>query len=444
MAVAEMVTRCRGDELSPDELRSNTFGDHRQRFCLDSGDVLVLYGLLEVGLRIRLGQRMRETATDDLRNSADALHEGERLFVACPIERDRQTVRSHGHLMIRAPLCSRSAICDGLRQDVLSRRAGVQQPSGVARDLADVIRLDPAAKARPHGISDLHSCWFGQRHNDLVAIDGNGVTGDVLFALSALSCAHIELPVVPLTDHGLAGECTRHQTVSLVWARVVECVHTRGSPDDGHAVFAYLGQFHLTDAEFGEGCDDRRCGARGFLGLRRGAHGMHRRSSSTLEVKEKSMTTPPPPHKDDLLTVGQVAERSGIATSAVRYYDDEGLISSSRTSGGQRRFNREALRRIAFILAAQRVRRPLAEIRETLDSLPAEVPDQADWSRVATDWKERLDDHIEQLATLRDKLDECIGCGCLSLERCAIYNPEDTAVAFGAGPRYLLGDAPSV
>ena len=155
------------------------------------------------------------------------------------------------------------------------------------------------------------------------------------------------------------------------------------------------------------------------------------------------MAASQPPHKDDLLTVGQVAERSGIATSAVRYYDDEDLISSTRTPGGQRRFNRGALRRIAFILAAQRVGRPLAEIRETLDALPTEVPDQAEWSRVATDWRERLDDHIEQLVTLRDKLDECIGCGCLSLERCAIYNPDDTAVTLGTGPRYLLGDSAS-
>lgn len=147
-------------------------------------------------------------------------------------------------------------------------------------------------------------------------------------------------------------------------------------------------------------------------------------------------------HRDDVLTVGQVADRCGVAPSAVRYYDDEGLIVSTRTSGGQRRFNRETIRRISFILAAQRVGRPLAEVRETLDGLPRnQTPSQADWSRVSTSWRERLDDQIDALTQLRDRLDECIGCGCLSLDRCAIYNPEDKAVSLGKGARFLLGDS---
>lgn len=150
------------------------------------------------------------------------------------------------------------------------------------------------------------------------------------------------------------------------------------------------------------------------------------------------------PRKDDVLTVGQVAQRCGIATSAVRYYDDEGLISSHRTTGGQRRFEREVIRRISFILAAQRVGRSLAEIRTTLDALPHDhAPSQAEWTEVSTQWRARLDEHIAQLGTLRDRLDECIGCGCLSLDRCAIYNPQDAAVALGSGPRYLLGNSAS-
>ena len=156
------------------------------------------------------------------------------------------------------------------------------------------------------------------------------------------------------------------------------------------------------------------------------------------------MTAPNTPRKDDVLTVGQVAARCGIAASAVRYYDDEGLITSHRTSGGQRRFDREAIRRISFILAAQRVGRSLSEVREILGSLPdGHAPSQADWTRVSTQWRQRLDDQIDQLATLRDRLDECIGCGCLSLERCAIYNPEDRAVSLGPGPRFLLGESAS-
>jgi MerR family redox-sensitive transcriptional activator SoxR len=145
-----------------------------------------------------------------------------------------------------------------------------------------------------------------------------------------------------------------------------------------------------------------------------------------------------------MLTVGQVAERCGIAASAVRYYDDRGLISSARSSGGQRRFERDTIRRIAFITAAQAVGRSLAEIATALETLPARrTPTHDDWNRVATTWRPRLDEQIARLEALRDQLDACIGCGCLSLERCAMYNPSDVAAQLGGGPRYLLGDAAS-
>lgn len=142
-----------------------------------------------------------------------------------------------------------------------------------------------------------------------------------------------------------------------------------------------------------------------------------------------------------LLTVGEVAQRCGIATSAVRYYDDRGLVESVRTSGGQRRFHRDTIRRIAFISAAQAVGRSLDEVADALAALPGErTPTHADWNRVATTWRPRLDEQIERLVALRDQLDACIGCGCLSLDRCAMYNPADVAARLGPGPRYLLGE----
>ena len=146
----------------------------------------------------------------------------------------------------------------------------------------------------------------------------------------------------------------------------------------------------------------------------------------------------------ELLTVGQVADRCGIAPSAVRYYDDRGLVRSTRSDGGQRRFERDTIRRIAFITAAQAVGRSLAEITEALETLPARrTPTHDDWNKVASSWRPRLDEQIARLQALRDQLDACIGCGCLSLERCAMYNPLDVAAKLGDGPRYLLGDASS-
>ena len=143
----------------------------------------------------------------------------------------------------------------------------------------------------------------------------------------------------------------------------------------------------------------------------------------------------------ELLTVGEVALRCGIAGSAVRYYDDEGLIESVRTEGGQRRFARETIRRVAFIGAARRVGRSLAEIRDALSELPkGRTPTHSDWAVIGERWRMRLDEQIRDLEVLRDQLDACIGCGCLSLERCGIYNPGDRAKELGPGPRYLLGD----
>lgn len=144
------------------------------------------------------------------------------------------------------------------------------------------------------------------------------------------------------------------------------------------------------------------------------------------------------------LTIGEVADRTGVAQSAIRFYEAEGLIHSTRTGGGQRRFARDVLRRIAFIRVAQRVGLSLEEIAAALASLPSErTPTPEDWSALSATWTGRLDEQIRMLSGLRDDLDSCIGCGCLSLERCALYNPQDAAGRLGAGPRYLLGDVPA-
>jgi MerR family redox-sensitive transcriptional activator SoxR len=146
---------------------------------------------------------------------------------------------------------------------------------------------------------------------------------------------------------------------------------------------------------------------------------------------------------DDTLSIGQVAERTGVAPSALRYYERERLIRSSRTAGDQRRYPREVLRRVAFVRIAQRVGLTLEEIRSALASLPEErTPTKADWARLSNSWRPQLDAQIAVLERLRDDLTSCIGCGCLSLKACALYNPEDAAATYGAGPRYLLGDKP--
>ena len=142
------------------------------------------------------------------------------------------------------------------------------------------------------------------------------------------------------------------------------------------------------------------------------------------------------------LTIGELAERSGVATSALRFYDDQGLLQSERTGAGHRRFPRAALRRVAFIVFAQRVGMTLTEIGAELARLPADrTPARGDWARLGRTWQSRIDARIAELERLKNGLAECIGCGCLSLDRCALANPADRAAARGAGPRYWIGDA---
>lgn len=137
--------------------------------------------------------------------------------------------------------------------------------------------------------------------------------------------------------------------------------------------------------------------------------------------------------RSDLLPIGEIARRAGLATSALRYYERQGLISAIRTSGGQRRYQRNMLRRLAFIRAAQSVGLSLQEIRTALDTLPAQrTPTTADWARLSRSWRSRLDDQIAGLTALRDGLTSCIGCGCLSLRRCKLSNPNDTAASVAA------------
>jgi MerR family redox-sensitive transcriptional activator SoxR len=146
---------------------------------------------------------------------------------------------------------------------------------------------------------------------------------------------------------------------------------------------------------------------------------------------------------DEWLSIGEVAERSGVTTSALRFYERERLIHARRTDGNQRRYHREVLRRIAFIRAAQRVGLTLDEIRAALRELPdSRTPTKADWARISRGWRPRLDAEIARLERLRDDLTDCIGCGCLSFRSCALYNPHDGAAALGAGPRWLEGDHP--
>jgi MerR family transcriptional regulator, redox-sensitive transcriptional activator SoxR len=138
------------------------------------------------------------------------------------------------------------------------------------------------------------------------------------------------------------------------------------------------------------------------------------------------------------LTIGELSARSGVAPSALRYYEDEGLIQSGRTTGNQRRYQRVTLRRVAFIRSAQRVGLTLDEIAEALATLPAgRTPTKADWSRLSRSWRPRIDAQIERLERLREKLDGCIGCGCLSLRTCSLNNPDDEVAARGPGAVYL-------
>ncbi len=144
------------------------------------------------------------------------------------------------------------------------------------------------------------------------------------------------------------------------------------------------------------------------------------------------------PRSTDLLTIGEIARRSGFTQSAVRYYDELGLLSAARTAGGQRRFQRSSLRRLALIRAARNMGLSLDEISAALDALPRErVPAQADWAGLSDVLHKRLDEQISALEALRDQLTGCIGCGCMSLENCPAFNPADSASADGPGAAYL-------
>jgi MerR family redox-sensitive transcriptional activator SoxR len=144
-----------------------------------------------------------------------------------------------------------------------------------------------------------------------------------------------------------------------------------------------------------------------------------------------------------VLTIGDVARRSGVASSALRFYEQRGLISSQRAGSGHRRYPRPVLRRVAFIVFAQRVGLSLDEIAAELAKLPPhEAPTRRDWSRLSATWTARIDERIAELERLKRGLTECIGCGCLSLDRCQLANPGDRAAALGPGPRYWIGDRP--
>ncbi len=144
---------------------------------------------------------------------------------------------------------------------------------------------------------------------------------------------------------------------------------------------------------------------------------------------------------DDLLFIGDVARRSGVAASALRFYEERGLITSERAGAGQRRYPRAVLRRIAFIVFAQRIGLTLGEIATELEKLPPDrAPTGRDWSRLSKTWTTRIDERIDELERLRAGLTQCIGCGCLSLDRCKLSNPGDWAARFGPGPRYWIGD----
>ena len=137
---------------------------------------------------------------------------------------------------------------------------------------------------------------------------------------------------------------------------------------------------------------------------------------------------------DEALSVGELAARSGVAVSALHFYERQGLLRSSRNAGNQRRYGRDVLRRVAVIRVAQRAGVPLAEIRAALDTLPdARTPTREDWSRLSQRWRSALDARIAQLSALREQLDGCIGCGCLSLRQCPLRNPDDLAAARGPG-----------
>jgi MerR family redox-sensitive transcriptional activator SoxR len=145
--------------------------------------------------------------------------------------------------------------------------------------------------------------------------------------------------------------------------------------------------------------------------------------------------------ESELLTIGAMSERTGVAPSALRFYEAQGLIRASRSEGGQRRYRREIIRRVSFIRVAQQVGLSLEEIGEALSSLPkGRTPTKEDWEVLSSAWRPRIEAQIRVLERLRDRLTGCIGCGCLSLQLCRLVNPGDEAAERGPGPRYVLDD----
>ena len=147
--------------------------------------------------------------------------------------------------------------------------------------------------------------------------------------------------------------------------------------------------------------------------------------------------------KDNLLSIGETAKRCGVAASTLRFYESEQLIQSTRGPGNQRRFHRSMLRKISLVKVAQSLGLSLKEIRAALDTLPAgRTPTKRDWEKLSRHWRDQLDQRIASLQSLREQLSGCIGCGCLSMKTCALYNPADIVAKQGVGPRFLLGDLP--
>jgi len=152
----------------------------------------------------------------------------------------------------------------------------------------------------------------------------------------------------------------------------------------------------------------------------------------------------PGPRPDPLLTIGELARRTGLSVSAIRFYETKGLVRAARTAGNQRRFPRADIRRLSFALIAQQLGLSLEDIAQALSGLPdGRAPSREDWARISGQVRQALDQRIMLLERTRENLDGCIGCGCLSLDRCALYNPGDRASRAGAGPRFLLGDRAS-
>jgi MerR family redox-sensitive transcriptional activator SoxR len=159
-------------------------------------------------------------------------------------------------------------------------------------------------------------------------------------------------------------------------------------------------------------------------------------TSTGLEVKSMD--------KRDLLTIGEVSTRSGMAPSALRYYESLGLITSTRTGGDRRRYQRAVLRRVAVIRAAQQVGLSLDQVRVTFADIPLDLaPNKREWARISASWQPLLDQRIAELEQVRDNLDQCVGCGCLSMTQCGLYNPKDTLAGTGAGARRLFPDSQS-